>query len=253
MAEQRRQVTPVEKALRDLEDYSRAILKSRRARLLPVVTPLDAVTPDPGHQRVAAENRTEILGFLDRCARFAEAAGIEPLSLQNRDANWLDPLWAGSDSPDAFSIWVREDPRRTFAMLRALANPLAKVHTAFVSQVEGQWPDRTWLKETLRQIMAKAEQVAKSQTIPQGAEGKTPGERPVRTAKAKTTSKKHGTVNQRMAAMVTEDPDRVGWPASKWAHVLDCTSAAVKQTETWKKTIMGARALKEAKKAGSGR
>lgn len=58
-----------------------------------------------------------------------------------------------------------------------------------------------------------------------------------------------GTVNQRMAEMIQEEPGRLSWPASEWAAQLGCTDAAVKQTATWKKTIRGARALQEVKQA----
>jgi hypothetical protein len=59
------------------------------------------------------------------------------------------------------------------------------------------------------------------------------------------------TVNQRMAAMLQEDPSRVEWTAQRWADELSSslgrwvTTAAIKQTETWK-TIMKTRAAMKA-------
>jgi len=62
-------------------------------------------------------------------------------------------------------------------------------------------------------------------------------------APPKQTRAKPATVNERMAAMLQEDPLRFGWPATKWATALEVTAAAVKQTPTWTKTIRAARAL----------
>ena len=70
-------------------------------------------------------------------------------------------------------------------------------------------------------------------------------DKPEKTAK---TKKKHATVEERMAKMFQDDPERVSWPARKWAITLDCTAAMVKQTKTWK-TIMTMRALLKAERA----
>jgi hypothetical protein len=60
--------------------------------------------------------------------------------------------------------------------------------------------------------------------------------------------KKSATVDERMAKMFLEDPERVWWPASKWATALGCSDGMVKQTTTWR-NIMTARALLKADKA----
>lgn len=66
------------------------------------------------------------------------------------------------------------------------------------------------------------------------------------TAKPKPTNEprtKRATVNERMAAMLQEDPTRINWSAKKWAETFNVTDAAVKQTTTWKRSIRAARAL----------
>lgn len=72
--------------------------------------------------------------------------------------------------------------------------------------------------------------------------------------KADQPKRKHkpATVNQRMAGMVQGDASLISWPASKWAQALGCTDGNVKQTSTWKKVIMPARALMRADRAARG-
>src|SRR4051794_36138942 len=55
-------------------------------------------------------------------------------------------------------------------------------------------------------------------------------------------SAKPASVNQRILEMLCEEPDRLAWPASKWADALECSAAAVKQTYAWKKAIRLGRA-----------
>jgi hypothetical protein len=67
------------------------------------------------------------------------------------------------------------------------------------------------------------------------------------------------TVNERIAVMLQQDPDRVAWSAERWAAVLaielkrTVSAAAVKQTDTWKKQIKPARAMLQVEKVGRGR
>ncbi len=58
-----------------------------------------------------------------------------------------------------------------------------------------------------------------------------------------------GTVNQRLAEMIQEDPSRLSWSAREFAAQLGCSAPAVIQTETWTNTIRRARAMHEAKRA----
>ena len=64
--------------------------------------------------------------------------------------------------------------------------------------------------------------------------------------------KKRATVNQRMAALLVEDPLRMDWSAGEWAEMLGVTAAAVKQTDTWKKPIRAGRALSQADRISRG-
>jgi hypothetical protein len=73
--------------------------------------------------------------------------------------------------------------------------------------------------------------------------------------KASGRKQKGPTVNERMAAMLQADPGRVEWPASEWTKQLSddlhrtVSPAAVKQTDTWKKQIVMARAMMQADQA----
>lgn len=75
------------------------------------------------------------------------------------------------------------------------------------------------------------------------------------TLKKAPAESKPTTVNDCMAAMLLEDPTRVGWSARKWAEVVSgklkrkVSASAVKQTNTWKKQIIPGRALMRADKA----
>ncbi len=77
--------------------------------------------------------------------------------------------------------------------------------------------------------------------------------------KASGRKQKGPTVNERMAAMLQADPRRVGWPASEWAKQLSddlhrtVSAAAVKQTDTWTKQIVKARAIMQADQAARGK
>jgi len=71
--------------------------------------------------------------------------------------------------------------------------------------------------------------------------------------KLKTTKGTRGpTVNQCMAEMLDQDPMRMEWSAPQWVEALRAklkrtvSVEAVKQTHTWKRRIMPARALAEA-------
>ena len=57
------------------------------------------------------------------------------------------------------------------------------------------------------------------------------------------------TAEQLMAAMITKDPSRLAWSAQNWADAIGKSKTAVLATETWKKTIMSARALSAVKNA----
>lgn len=78
------------------------------------------------------------------------------------------------------------------------------------------------------------------------------GEVPVGDKRSRRT--RGATVNDRMAALLQSDPNRVSWTAAKWAEYLTAdlrrsvSAPAVIQTETWKKTIKAARAMYQADK-----
>jgi hypothetical protein len=44
-------------------------------------------------------------------------------------------------------------------------------------------------------------------------------------------------VNERMIAKMTSDPDSIEWSAAKWGDHLEVTAAAVKQTSSWEKLM----------------
>jgi hypothetical protein len=71
-----------------------------------------------------------------------------------------------------------------------------------------------------------------------------------RKGKAETTERKKATkgkhINERMAAMLQADPQRVEWSASRWAEELDCSEGTIKGTRTWKQTIKTGRAYERA-------
>jgi hypothetical protein len=88
-------------------------------------------------------------------------------------------------------------------------------------------------------------------------EEKAAGEQPG--CSGRPPGKKGATVNERMAAMLQEDPSRLAWSAAEWAAQLSSSlgrpvsAGAVKQTATWTKQIIPARALNKADRAGRGR
>ena len=64
----------------------------------------------------------------------------------------------------------------------------------------------------------------------------------------KTADRKPATVNECMAAMLLKDPSLLSMSASKWAVELECSSTAVKTTNTWKSAIRNARMMEGVKK-----
>jgi hypothetical protein len=70
----------------------------------------------------------------------------------------------------------------------------------------------------------------------------------VRSPSNKKRGKQSASVNERMAAMLQADASLLDWTALQWANKLGCTDAAVKQTQTWTKTIRTARAMQKAEK-----
>ena len=74
------------------------------------------------------------------------------------------------------------------------------------------------------------------------------GAKNAKPTKPKSKQAKQATVDERMAALIQEDPSRVDWSAAKWAEKVKKSKTAVQLTTTWKKTIRGARALKESKR-----
>jgi hypothetical protein len=93
-----------------------------------------------------------------------------------------------------------------------------------------------WLKEVRQQVeQALRERPAAKQ--------------PARPPRGASSTGKRPSVNDRMAAMLQEEPTRTDWTAEQWATKLGCSAAAVKQTFTWKKTIRAARALGQASRA----
>ncbi len=123
---------------------------------------------------------------------------------------------------------------KTNRRLAANQSQGAQPEFAFPEALEHQGGGLDDLKELLLEVVADA--------------GVSPKEKP-----PKPTGKK-ATVDQCLAALIKDDPTRVGDPARVWAERVSAklgrtvSPTAVKLTDSWKKTIMTTRAMMKAER-----
>ena len=85
----------------------------------------------------------------------------------------------------------------------------------------------------------------KDQSQPNSVSAKPTGDATRPAAKAKVKGKH---INERMLAMLQQNPDSVNWSSKRWSEALDCSKSTIAGTLTWKNIILAMRALEKAER-----